>query len=126
MAVFTPDSALQGQPVVAVQWGVWSGAGMAASEPGLMHRLARRGYGALSPAAGLAALGSALAGATTGGLKAAVTMAAPFLWPKFLQGAALLADRPDSRLLQLRKYLQTAACCYVSCFGHVPGMFHLI
>lgn len=77
---------LQGQTAVAVQWGVWSGAGMAASEGGLIRRLARRGYGALAPAAGLAALGGALASAAAGGAAAAVIMAAPFLWPKFLQG----------------------------------------
>lgn len=81
---------VQGQPVRAVQWGVWAGAGMAAGQAGLIGRLARQGYGALNPADGLAVLGNTLAGLGDGGGKAdigAALMAAPFHWARFLTGA---------------------------------------
>lgn len=84
---------VQGVPVTAVQWGVWAGAGMAASEGGLVARLARRGYTALPPEVGLAALSTALeailaAGGTrvSCGIRGAVGMSASFDWPKFLAG----------------------------------------
>ena len=38
----TPALCLQGQPCVAVQWGVWAEAGMAASSAGLVTRLGRQ------------------------------------------------------------------------------------
>lgn len=56
------QSLLQGRPVQSVQWGAWAEAGMAAGQSGLLSRLARQGYGALMPAAGLAVLRSALQG----------------------------------------------------------------
>jgi len=81
---------VQGQPVRAVQWGVWAGAGMAAGQAGLIGRLARQGYGALNPADGLAVLGNTLADLGDGGGKTetgAALMAAPFHWARFLTGA---------------------------------------
>lgn len=57
----TPVSALlQGVAAVALQWGAWGGAGMAAADKALAARLARAGMGMLLPAAGLAALAWAL------------------------------------------------------------------
>jgi acyl carrier protein len=50
----------QGLAAVSVGWGAWAGSGMA--EKAGIARMERLGFGALQPAAGMAALGSALAG----------------------------------------------------------------
>lgn len=68
----------------SVQWGAWAGAGMAAASPALLVRLQRKGYEAVQPAAGLAALHSLMAGS---GASSAVVMAAPFDWSRFLAPA---------------------------------------
>lgn len=82
---------LQGQPVQSLQSGAWAEAGMAAGQSGLLARLARQGYGALRPTAGLAALQAALQGVqnpVAAGAAAAgrAMMAAPFNWDRFLSG----------------------------------------
>jgi hypothetical protein len=82
---------LQGRPVQSVQWGAWANAGMAAGQSGLLARLARQGYGALAPAAGLAVLRLALQGAQgmaaeAGSSSGSVLMAAVFQWDRFLSG----------------------------------------
>ena len=74
--------ALAGWPCRSVQWGAWSGAGMAASSPQLLAKLARQGYAAIAPAHGLQALAHMLLGS-----KPAVVMAAPFIWARFLAAA---------------------------------------
>ena len=68
----------------SVQWGAWAGAGMAAASPALLVRLQRKGYEAVQPAAGLTALHGLMAGSGAG---AAVVMAAPFDWSRFLAPA---------------------------------------
>lgn len=75
----------------SVQWGAWAEAGMAAEQSGLLLRLARQGYGALTPAAGLAVLRSALQGVRGVAAEAvrssgSVLMAAVFQWDRFLSG----------------------------------------
>lgn len=46
--------------MVALQWGAWGGAGMAAADAALAARLARAGMGMLPPPQGLQALAAAL------------------------------------------------------------------
>jgi hypothetical protein len=46
--------------VVALQWGAWGGAGMAAADAALAARLARAGMGMLPPPQGVKALATAL------------------------------------------------------------------
>jgi hypothetical protein len=67
---------------VSLQWGPWTGAGMAAAQPQLLARLQRQGYGALTPPEGLTALQTVL-GCTPTTQAAAVT-AARFDWSRFL------------------------------------------
>lgn len=74
----------QGCASTSVQWGAWAGAGMAASTPALLVKLQRRGYAAVQPAAGLAALHGLMVSSCSG---AAVVMAAPFDWGRFLAPA---------------------------------------
>ena len=74
----------QGCSGASVQWGAWAGAGMAAAEPQLLQKLQRQGYSAVQPAAGLAALHALLLGSEV----AAVTMAAPYEWARFLASPA--------------------------------------
>lgn len=76
---------LQGRSGSSVQWGAWAGAGMAAAEPTLLQKLLRQGYAAVQPAAGLAALRGLLHRSE---VAAAVVMAAPFDWGRFLSSAA--------------------------------------
>ena len=72
---------LQGQDAVSIQWGAWGGAGMAATEPNLLQKLAAKGYGAIQPPDGLALLRSVL----TDNVVTAALMASPFTWPTFLK-----------------------------------------
>jgi acyl carrier protein len=76
-----------GLPAVSVQWGAWSGGGMAASDAQTAARVERMGMSLISPAAGLAALESALlltnSNVSTAQATATVT-AIPFNWPTFL------------------------------------------
>ena len=55
----TEFTSLQGMCAHSMQWGAWGGVGMAASSV-MKSRLERVGMGAIPPAAGLTALGSAL------------------------------------------------------------------
>ena len=74
----------EGVASASVQWGAWSGAGMAAASPALLIKLQRKGYEAVQPASGLAAVRDLMAGCHAG---AAVIMAAPFNWGRFLAPA---------------------------------------
>ena len=51
--------ATQGAPAVSIQWGPWSGAGMAGRGAIVLARFERIGLGLLSASAGLRALGAA-------------------------------------------------------------------
>ena len=51
---------LQGRPCSSVNWGAWAGSGMAAKAG--IERMARLGFGAIEPQAGMAAISSILAG----------------------------------------------------------------
>jgi hypothetical protein len=81
-----------GLPAVSLQWGAWSGGGMAASDAQTAARVERMGISLISPAAGLAALEGVLGRLGASGSMHATAMAAggvvaavPFLWPTFLQ-----------------------------------------
>lgn len=69
-----------------MQWGPWGGVGMAASDPLILPRLERAGYGVVSAAEGLGLMQVLLAG-TTG---PAVQMGSSFAWPRYLTGMYLL------------------------------------
>jgi acyl carrier protein len=71
-----------GLPAVSVQWGAWSGGGMAASDAQTAARVERMGMSLISPAAGLAALEGVL-GASVARHRPVVA-ATPFLWDRFL------------------------------------------
>jgi 3-oxoacyl-(acyl-carrier-protein) synthase/acyl carrier protein len=64
----------------SIQWGAWSGSGMAASHPSLLKRLQVQGYGSVSPVAGLQAMQSILYTLTS-----PVVVANPFDWSVFLK-----------------------------------------
>lgn len=53
----------RGVPGTAVQWGAWSGSGMAVTVAGFMERMARLGLGVVRPAVGLSVLAQVLASA---------------------------------------------------------------
>jgi hypothetical protein len=74
-----------GLPAVSVQWGAWSGGGMASGDAQTAARVERMGMSLISPAAGLAALEGVLAvtGAVLSGIP--VVAAVPFRWPRMLQ-----------------------------------------
>ena len=69
-----------GLPAVAVHWGAWSGGGMAASAG--LDRMARLGHGALSPAAGVAALAAVVRASGGATPPPASLVASVFLWDK--------------------------------------------
>ncbi len=64
----------------SIQWGAWSGAGMAASHPSLLKRLQVQGYGSVAPQAGLLAMETILYSLT-----APLVVANPFNWTVFLK-----------------------------------------
>jgi NADPH:quinone reductase-like Zn-dependent oxidoreductase len=82
-----------GLPAVSVQWGAWSGGGMASGDAQTAARVKRMGMSLISPAAGLAALEGVLGrfGAVSRNsicsrhAAGSVVAAVPFLWPSFLQ-----------------------------------------
>ena len=75
---------LQGSQCCSLQWGPWAEVGMAASDPTILKTLARQGYGAVTPVAGLSALQS-LMSASSVSLNSSV-MISLFNWPVFLRG----------------------------------------
>jgi hypothetical protein len=76
-----------GLPAVSVQWGAWSGGGMAASDAQTVARVERMGMSLISPAAGLAALEGVLAASASSAAAGSspVISAIPFKWQKMLQ-----------------------------------------
>ncbi|KAL4451846.1 hypothetical protein ABPG75_007508, partial [Micractinium tetrahymenae] len=77
----------QGAPAASVQWGAWSGGGMAAQDRSTALRVQRMGMAMIAPAQGLGAFqqllsssGSTAAGPCGAGLFTAV----PFNWPAFI------------------------------------------
>ncbi|BDA51455.1 probable oleandomycin polyketide synthase, modules 5 and 6 [Coccomyxa sp. Obi] len=78
----------EGVAWTSLQWGAWSGVGMAAASSALLGRLQRQGYGAVAPAQGLGALSQVLSHRVTS--TAAVTVN-PFDWSLFLAGAHVLS-----------------------------------
>jgi acyl carrier protein len=76
-----------GQRCLSVQWGAWSGAGMAAAHPALLSRLQAQGYGVITPAAGLAALRRLLGAAP----ERPAALASGFNWGRFLGSAGRAA-----------------------------------
>lgn len=83
---------MQGIEAVSVQWGAWESIGMAASDSNLLKKLARQGYKAIQPAAGLSALSTVLTGLLQEGGK---VMASGFDWSTFLQGKPLYPPFKD-------------------------------
>jgi len=76
----------QGSSMVSMQWGAWSGAGMAA-EHNLLPRVRASGLGVLAPARGLAALRAALALGPGPGYGPAQRVVSPFDWRRLMAGA---------------------------------------
>jgi len=68
-----------GLPTASINWGAWSGGGMAQAAG--LDRMARLGHGALAPGAGVAALAAALRGIVVGGLQPRL-LATVFLWDR--------------------------------------------
>lgn len=83
-----------GLAVQSIQWGPWSGVGMAAAHAELEGRLARQGYRMLSPQLGMAAFAEVLPLA----LRHPVVMASAFDWPTFLAHRQRAGQRPFSEL----------------------------
>ena len=69
----------RGSGSISVQWGAWSGGGMASVETAA--RVERMGMALVTPEAGLAALQGLMASSAV----APVVGATPFNWPRFLQ-----------------------------------------
>lgn len=81
----------QGVDTVSIQWGAWASVGMAASNPHLLSRLRRQGYGAIAPSAGLATLQGMLeCRSRPWAMDTAVLAVNPFQWDTFLPGDAML------------------------------------
>ncbi len=79
----------EGVPVTSVQWGAWSGGGMAAQDAQTAARVERMGMALLRPEQGLAALQGVLSALSGGASPAsaalpAVLAAVPFRWRTFL------------------------------------------
>jgi acyl transferase domain-containing protein/acyl carrier protein len=74
------SSRSRGLTSVSVQWGAWSGGGMASKETA--SRVERMGMGMILPDDGLAALTGLLGAARQ---QTAVVAAGPFNWPRFTQ-----------------------------------------
>ncbi len=70
---------MQGRAAVSVQWGAWAGGGMAAKAG--LERMERLGYGAIAPAAGMAAL-CALLGSAGGASTVPQLMGSVFQWAR--------------------------------------------
>jgi hypothetical protein len=70
---------------VSVQWGAWAGGGMAAADAQTAARVERMGMSLISPAAGLAALESAVSGVAGSIYSASTVAAVPFMWTQFVQ-----------------------------------------
>jgi acyl carrier protein len=69
----------RGVASASMQWGAWSGAGMAANDASTAARVERTGMALLLPESGLAALEAALS------ISKPVLAAVPFVWDKFMQ-----------------------------------------
>lgn len=69
----------QGIGSVSVQWGAWSGSGMAARDPSTARRMERMGIGLLQAEDGLAALGRIV-----GDRQAVQVAVSPMLWETFV------------------------------------------
>jgi hypothetical protein len=77
---------LSGIPAVSVQWGAWAGGGMAAADAQTAARVERMGMSLISPAAGLAALETAVYGVTSSiNIAPSAIAAVPFMWRQFVQ-----------------------------------------
>ena len=89
----------RGTPATTLQWGAWSGTGMAASSASALARAARAGLGVVVPTHGLAALAAALAGRLAWSV---APLASPMAWDALARAAgatglpAALASGDDS------------------------------
>ncbi|KAJ9518952.1 hypothetical protein QJQ45_026209, partial [Haematococcus lacustris] len=99
-------AANSGLPAVSVQWGAWSGGGMAAANATTAARMAKSGMAMLKPELGLQALAAALAAgcpspSASGRLPAigpAVLAAVPILWPALASSLAAQGTTPPPLL----------------------------
>ena len=78
--------AARGTPATALQWGPWSGTGMAASSASALARAARAGLGVVAPPHGLAALAAALAGRLA---RSVAPLASPLAWDALARAAGV-------------------------------------
>jgi NADPH:quinone reductase-like Zn-dependent oxidoreductase/acyl carrier protein len=75
----------RGMRSVSVQWGAWSGAGMASSDASTRARVERTGLGMVPAASGLSALHALVLGGVPASLGASPVLAAvPFSWEQFI------------------------------------------
>lgn len=78
---------VQGVGALSVNWGAWAGSGMA--EKTGIERMERQGFGALQPAAGVAAMAQMLAGLATAATKPQL-LSSVFLWDRYMTEPFLL------------------------------------
>ncbi|KAK9834736.1 hypothetical protein WJX74_008822 [Apatococcus lobatus] len=71
---------MQGVPGLAVNWGAWAGAGMAAASG--IERLARLGFGAIQPGNGMAAMGALLRSLQGTSPTVAQVIGSAFFWDR--------------------------------------------
>ncbi len=81
---------LTGQPAASVQWGAWSGGGMAAQDRSTALRVQRMGMAMIAPAEGLAALNQLISADPAPAVAAGV----PFLWDRLAQQQQLRTGTP--------------------------------
>jgi hypothetical protein len=72
-----------GLPLSSIQWGAWSGGGMAAGEASTAARVERLGMSLIQPQQGLQALSQVLHSSSIS-IRGGVVAAIPFNWPRFL------------------------------------------
>ena len=72
-------------PAASVQWGAWSGGGMAAQDRSTMLRVQRMGMAMIDAASGMGALHRMLSGSASSAVAGGgVFTAVPFNWPQFI------------------------------------------
>jgi myxalamid-type polyketide synthase MxaC len=91
-----------GLPATSINWGPWSGGGMAGASGGRVeHLLSARGLGLISPATGVEILGRLLA------LRPTQAVALSVRWPAYLK--AVDAGRPSPFYAEMRKESASAS-----------------
>lgn len=97
---------MQGWPVASVNWGAWAGSGMAAKAG--VERMARLGFGAIEPAAGMAAISAVVAAGPSS--MPAQLLASIFFWDRLMLILSPLErqQRTTAMLTRLASCLQAS------------------